>query len=264
MIRGIRMVTPICNFRPPVRRRVHEEIAEQLRDAILDGRLLPGEKLPPERELAEQFQVNRTSLRQAIKVLEGLGLVAVRQGDGATVLPVGEASLDLLAPMVFRGGTIDTKALVDVTEVIRPLLLEMSRLAIERHQPGQLDEIRRLRDVIADPSRSREERFEAGRDVIVVLSDMTQNRVWQMLARQTRNLLASEALREARQKMDRDPGEVVPLIDRCADAIDAGRPDAALAALHKFVHYLGDLALSLEDQHGEATLPSTAVFRSGA
>ncbi len=236
-----------CVFKPPVRRRVHEEIAEQLRDAILDGRLAPGQKLPPERELAERFQVNRTSLRQAIKVLEGLGLVVVRQGDGATVLPPAEASLDLLAPMIFRAGTIDTEVLVHATEVIKPLLLEMSRLAIERHEPEQLEEIRRLRDVIADDSRQREERFAAGREVIVMLSDMTRNRVWQMLARQTRNLLASPPLREARREMDRDPGQVVPYIDRCFDAIAAGQPEAALAALHQFVDYLSDLALSLDE-----------------
>jgi len=55
------------------------------------------------------------------------------------------------------------------------------------------------------------------------------------------------------------PGEVVPLIDRCVDAIDDARPDAALAALHKFVHYLGDLALSLEDGSERKPLPSAAV-----
>ncbi len=221
-------------------------MADQLRDAILDGRLSAGDKLPPERELAERFQVNRTSLRQAIGVLEGLGLVSVRQGDGATVLPVGEASLDLLAPMIFRGGRIDAAALADATEVIRPLLLEMSRLAVERCRPEQIAEICRLRDVIADGSLDREQRFRACRDVIVVLSDMTHNRVWQMLARQTRNLLALPALREARQEINRDPEVFVPLIDRCTAAIDAGQPDAALAALGKFVDCLGELATILD------------------
>ncbi len=253
------MIKSLCNFRPPPRRRVHDDIADQLRDAILDGSLAAGEKLPPERELAERFQVNRTSLRQAIQVLEGLGLVSVRQGDGARVLPVGEASLDILAPMIFRGGQIDTAVLKEVTEVIRPLLLEMSRLAVERYQPEQVEQIRRWRDVVADSSREREERFEASREVMLVLSDMTQNRVWQMLARQTRNLLASDALRAARQQIDRDPGEVVPLIDRCVEAIDAGHPDAALAALHQFVHYLGDLALSMEGARDSEGSPSTAV-----
>ena len=75
-----------------------------LRDAILDGRFAAGTKLPPERDLAVEFQVNRTSIREAIKVLEGQGLVMVRQGDGATVQPLVEASLDVLGPMIFHGG----------------------------------------------------------------------------------------------------------------------------------------------------------------
>src|SRR5206468_1069849 len=70
----------VVPFRAPARRRLHEDVAEQLRDAILDGRFDAGTKLPPERELAAEFRVNRTSVREAIKVLEGLGLVTVRPG----------------------------------------------------------------------------------------------------------------------------------------------------------------------------------------
>ena len=90
---------PVVPFRAPARRRLHEDVAEQLRDAILDGRFGAGMKLPPERDLAGEFGVNRTSIREAIKVLEGLGLVSVRQGDGATVRPLVEASLETLGPM---------------------------------------------------------------------------------------------------------------------------------------------------------------------
>ena len=125
-------------FRAPARRRLHEDVAEQLRDAILDGRFPAGAKLPPERELAVEFDVNRTSVREAIKVLEGLGLVAVRQGDGATVRPVVDASLEVLGPMIFHGDRVDLTLIdADMAEVMRPLLLELGRLAIERCDPGR-------------------------------------------------------------------------------------------------------------------------------
>jgi GntR family transcriptional repressor for pyruvate dehydrogenase complex len=227
-------------FHPPRRRRIHEDVAEQLRDAILDGRFAAGTKLPPERELAEEFQVNRTSVREAIKVLEGLGLVTVRQGDGATVRPLVDASLEILGPMIFHGGRIDPDAFVALAEVVMPLLFEMARLAIARHQPGQLDELRRLRDEIADESRDREARFASARDVLVVLSDMTANRVWQMLARRTRVLFASEPLRETRRRLRRDPGHLVAIIDASLAAIDAGRPDDALAALRSLIAVVGE------------------------
>lgn len=229
-------------FRPPRRRRIHEDVAAQLRDAILDGRFRPGQRLPPERELADEFLVNRTSIREAIKVLEGLGLVTVRQGDGATVRPLIDASLEVLAPMIFHGGRIDADMLAELTEVILPLLFEMARLAIERHRPEQLVALRALRDAIGDSCRDREARFASARDVLVLLSDMTNNRVWQMLARRTRTLLASEPLRETRHRLRRDPGAVVITIDACLRALEAGRPDEALTSLRRLITVLGDSA----------------------
>jgi DNA-binding FadR family transcriptional regulator len=233
-------------FRPARRRRIHEDVAEQLRDAILDGRFAAGAKLPPERELAEEFRVNRTSIRDAIKVLEGLGLVSVRQGDGATVRPLTDASFDVLAPMIFHGGRVNTDVVVEMAEVVMPLLFEMARLAIARRRPADLVELRRLRDLIADGSREREERFAAARDIIVVLSDMTRNRVWQMLARRMRALLASEPLRETRRRLHRDPDRLVPIIDASLGAIDQGRPDDGLAALRDLISVVGDTEISLE------------------
>ena len=234
------------NFRPPSRRRIHEDVAEQIRDAVLDGRFRPGQKLPPERELAEQFRVNRTSIREAMKVLEGLGLVQVRQGDGATVRPLVEASFECLAPIIFHGGRIDADALVETAEVMIPLLGEMARLAIERHRPDERDELRRLRDLIADQRLDREQRFGAARDILVALADMSRNRVWQMLARRTRTLLASEPMRETRRRLRRDPGRLVPLIDTCLAAIEAGRPAEALDALRSLIGVVGDTGVTAD------------------
>lgn len=235
----------VVPFRPPVRRRVHESVAEQLRDAILDGRFRAGQKLPPERELAAEFQVNRTSLREAIKVLEGLGLVAVRQGDGATVRPLTEASLSILPFAIHRGGHTDAQALADVTEVLVPLFYEMARLAVARHTPEQLAALRGLRAAVADARAPREARFEVGRQLLVLISDMTGNRVWQMLARKTAAFLRSEPMRRARTDLRRDPGAIVPTIDRCLAALDAGCPEDALAALRAYMDAMGEAVLSL-------------------
>ena len=237
---------PPTAFRPARRRRIHEDVAEQLRDAILDSRFRAGDRLPPERELAEEFGVNRTSVREALKVLEGLGLVAVRQGDGATVQPLIDASFDIVGPMIFHGGRIDADMLAELSEVMLPLLCEMARLAIARRRPGQIDALRRLRDVIADEALEREARFAASRDILVHLSDMAGNRVWQMLARRTRALLASEPLSETRRRLRRDPRRIVPIIDTCLAAIDAGRPAAALAAIHRLISAVGDTDFSRE------------------
>ena len=230
-------------FKPVARQRVHEAVATQLRDAILDGRFQPGDKLPPERELAEEFGVNRTSIREAIKTLEGLRLVAVRQGNGATVQPLIEGSLDLLGPMIFHGNSIDPDVFAEMYEATMPILLEIARLAIERHQPQEVVKLRALRDAIADETREREARFASTRELLVLLSDMTRNRVWQMLARRTRDLFASPAFQETRRRLRRDPGRIVPTIDACLSALDRGKPREALNAVLRIVADLGDMGL---------------------
>jgi DNA-binding FadR family transcriptional regulator len=232
-----------ASFKPVARQRVHEAVATQLRDAILDGRFKAGDKLPPERELAEEFGVNRTSIREAIKILEGLRLVAVRHGDGATVQPLIEGSLDLLGPMIFHGNSIDPDVVAEMYEATMPLLLEIARLAIDRHRPDEIVRLRQLRDAIADESREREARFASTRELLILLSDMTRNRVWQMLARRTRDLFASAPFQETRRRLRRDPGRIVPTIDACLAALERGKPREALSAVLRIVSDLGDTGL---------------------
>jgi len=234
-------------------------VAQQLRDAILDGRLRAGQKLPPERELALEFQVNRTSVREAIKVLEGLKLVRVRQGDGALVLPLTDAALSIVPALVYRAGRLDPAALAEVFEVIMPLFFEMARLAIDRARPQHLVALRALRARIADVQRDREARFEAGRDVLVLVSDMTGNRIWQMLARKVCDFLRSEPMRQTRHALRRDPGQIVPIIDRCVAALDAGHPEKALAALRGYISAVGAAIMSLQTARVRAAADGGAV-----
>jgi GntR family transcriptional regulator, transcriptional repressor for pyruvate dehydrogenase complex len=230
----------VVPFRPPARRRLHEAVAEQLRDAVLDGRFPAGSKLPPERELAAEFRVNRTSVREAIKVLEGLGLVHVRQGDGVTVRPLVEASLGVLGPMIFHGGRVDASLMAEMGEVLRPLLLELARAAIARRRPEHLREMRQLRDRIADTGREPEERYAGWRELIVLLADMSSNRVWRMIARRTRDFLASPPLAETRRRFRRDPGRIVPLIDAGLAALEDNHIDDAIDAVQRLLRLAGD------------------------
>lgn len=230
----------VLPFRPPARRRLHEDVADQLQAAIFDGRFVVGQKLPPERELADEFQVNRTSVREAIKVLEGLGLVAVRQGDGVTVRPRTEASFDALPAMIFHGNHIHLSLLTEMVEVMAPMLLEMGRLAIERHTPEQLKELRHLRDQLADDSADH---HEALRDILELLSDMTRNTVWQMLARRMRDFLEAPPLVGARRRYGRDPARHLPRIDACLAAIESGRQEDAVRELQGIIRQIYEAML---------------------
>ena len=69
--------------------RVSEEIAGQIKRAILSGKLKPGDKLPTERELVEQFHTSRVSVREAVRSLEHLGLVKIKRGAGGGTYVTG-------------------------------------------------------------------------------------------------------------------------------------------------------------------------------
>ena len=62
--------------------RVSEEVAEQIKQAILQRHFEVGEKLPAERQLAEDFQVSRMAVREALRLLENSGFITTRQGAG--------------------------------------------------------------------------------------------------------------------------------------------------------------------------------------
>src|ERR1700676_2039587 len=74
------MYTPIQSA------RVFEQVAMQIETRILQGELRSGDRLPTERDLAEQFRVSRTAVREAMKILAQKGLVDMRPGRGTIVI----------------------------------------------------------------------------------------------------------------------------------------------------------------------------------
>lgn len=64
----------------------YQKIVEQIQDMILDGQITSGDKLPTERELVDQLGVSRSSLREALKALEVMGLLVSKQGEGSFIV----------------------------------------------------------------------------------------------------------------------------------------------------------------------------------
>src|SRR5260370_17760571 len=80
--------------------RIYEEIVRQVKRLIAEGKLKSGDRLPPERDLAEKFMVSRTAVREALRALEGSGLIDVRAGEGAFVRDVSVETLIESLPLV--------------------------------------------------------------------------------------------------------------------------------------------------------------------
>ena len=145
----------VAEFSPIPRARVSSAILQQLKSAILDGRVRPGDRLPPEKDLARQFKSSRTSVREAIRSLEESGLVAVRRGSGGGAFVVdGDLRhvTDSLSTLL-RLGKISIHHLTEARLVLEPWL---AQLAAERITG---DELARVHEHVTRHA----EAIEAGR-----------------------------------------------------------------------------------------------------
>jgi DNA-binding FadR family transcriptional regulator len=118
---------------------VSDDVFRRLTEEILSGRYEPGEKLPTQRALAKDLGVNIASVREAVKRLEQLRLVEVRQGDAMRVADWRTAvGLDLLAHLMFRAGGMDQAMLDSLMEARTLMLAESARLAAGRRSDDQV------------------------------------------------------------------------------------------------------------------------------
>lgn len=135
---------------PNTRPKVADQVFASLLEAILGGRYAAGERLPGQRALARDLGVTVTALREALKRLEQMGLIEVRHGDGMRVTDVRQrGTLDVLAPLLLRGGRLDAAVLRDVFEARTLMLAELGALAAARRDDEQAERLRGLAAAIA-------------------------------------------------------------------------------------------------------------------
>lgn len=104
-------------FRPIRARRSSERVADAIRETIVGGSFGPGDLLPPERDLAERFQVTRNTVREALRQLEQMRLVHIRQGSGVRVQDyLATAGVELLAVLLRTAAASDHQLVADVLE----------------------------------------------------------------------------------------------------------------------------------------------------
>lgn len=175
-------------LKPVEKQRVAEEIAEQLRALILNGQYPPGSKLPPERELSKRLRVNRASLREALKKLEHLGLVRIRQGDGTRVQNFMETGgIELVQHLLpLAGGK--PELIRDLLEFRRIFGRELARLAAARGAKDRdaLSKLKALADK-ADHTTNAGELFDLDFDFYVALAQLCGNQVMLLLINTVRD-----------------------------------------------------------------------------
>ena len=159
------MFTPIKN------KKVYEQIIEQIQDMVVSGKLNKGDKLISERELAEQLQVSRTSVREAMRSLEIIGLVESRQGEGNFISESVEGSLFQPLSVLF---TLNHGKPRDVLELRMMLEIEAATLAAARIKEGQKEEIKELMQKLKN-SETEEESSEYDKQMHLKIAEITEN-----------------------------------------------------------------------------------------
>ncbi len=113
--------------------RLYEQIVQQIEDSILKGALKPGDQLPAERELAQNFGVSRTAVREAVKALREKGLVEAYSGRGTFVTDgtshAIRQSLDLMIRIGQQEGREGSIHLAELRQILEP---EIAALAVAR------------------------------------------------------------------------------------------------------------------------------------
>ena len=212
----------------------HEWIAEQLRGDILRGAYPVGGRLPAERDLAQQMSANRSSVREALRTLEQSGLLDIRHGGGATVLPLREASLDVIRHLLVLDGVVNRPLLEQVLEVHEMLIVGAARLAVERASDAQLEEARALLAVAADPETGDDPYMDAIEALLSLIAESSGNLVLQM-ARRAVNPLFEGRFREVRRHARQAPEVVGALAETLGAAITTRDAELAEQAIRSFI-----------------------------
>ena len=170
------------------RRNLTEQIAERIKSLILSGRFRPGERLPPERELAKVLRVTRSTLREAMKILETLKFVAIRQGDGVRVQDYLRAgNLDLIADLLISSGDVNRAVFQNIIEARAIFLVVLASLAAARATDELVDE---YASTISELARHRDDRRAFQRAELACVD---------VLARASRNIVFVFVLNSIRE-----------------------------------------------------------------
>ncbi|TQM13318.1 FadR/GntR family transcriptional regulator [Pseudonocardia kunmingensis] len=157
----------------PVRRlKVADSVAEQLERMISRGDFKPGDKLPPERVLADQFGVGRSSMREAIRVVEVNGLLRSDHGVGVFVVSNSRRTSDLSQLLV-----LDEFTVPELFEVRITLERDSAGLAAKRITADEAAELQGIISGMADPDLSDEAFVSLDADLHRAIAQATKNRL---------------------------------------------------------------------------------------
>jgi GntR family transcriptional repressor for pyruvate dehydrogenase complex len=208
--------------------RITAKLIARIKSLIAAGTISPGSKFPPERELARDFAVNRASVRQALKVLEIMGVLTQRVGDGTYLSDSAETILNEPIDFLVLLDDLSHHELFETRLIVEP---ELARRAAERATAEDLSALRNA--VFAmERSKSVRERLDADLAFHDAIFRASGNRICHLLFKGIhRTLLTSMSQLADRVSMDQ------PLMfhRRIYAAIRERKPEEARLAMQEHI-----------------------------
>jgi GntR family transcriptional repressor for pyruvate dehydrogenase complex len=223
-----RATSPASRFEAVRKVRRYEQVAEQIRRLISDGTLKPGDLLPPERELAAKLGVGRSSIRDAVRTLEVMGILEPRQGHGTVVRDLSADALVVPLSLVLTRKRELVTELLDVRRMIEPGL---AARAAKNATPEEIAHMEAILDRHEAKLRRGEQAIDEDSDFHYALALASRNSV---ILRVLDVLM--DLLRESRSRSLQVPGRPQRSFEghrRILRAVRKGDAKAAEAAVRK-------------------------------
>lgn len=230
-------------FKPIKQPRISEEVFYQIKEAILSNDFKAGDRLPSERELAEQFQVSRVAIREAIRALENSGFVLTRQGAAGGTY-VTDLTFDQLASAcldLFLANKISIHELHQVRLLIEPEVARLAALNINQESKQRL--LQAFKEEHPDGA-SLSEDVKSATMVHFILADICGNRFLEAIVNSVikLNAMILEEMKPNPPYSIHPPGLHKPIID----AVLEGDSEAAAEAMRVHTREFYDNLMNLE------------------
>jgi len=207
--------------------RLYERIVSQIEHRIESGELKVGDQLPSERELAEQFAVSRTAVREAIKALRQKGLVEIRPGRGTFITNgTSDTIRNSLGMLMKIGATKGSGNLVEVREILEPEIAALAATRITEEFIAAMQDAVNIMDTALD---NVDTFVEADLDFHLALAEGTQNPFIPILMDSIIDLLREQRKRIGLKEGGLQRGQVHH--KKILDAVTRHDPEAARQAM---------------------------------
>ncbi|AEF94432.1 GntR domain protein [Desulfotomaculum nigrificans CO-1-SRB] len=221
------------DFKPIKAKKIYEEIVDQIKSMIASGTLTTGDKLLPERELAERMQVGRSAVREAYRTLEALGIIEIRPGEGTFVREIGTKSMtDIMSLVVMT----EKDTLSELLELRKIIEVEAAALAAVRRTDDDIKTMKLWLDQMKQDINKQDLGELADMKFHYALADSAHNSLLMRLMN-TISETMKNSLRTARQQLYLTPNTPQRLYDEHVAIYEAVvRGDVQEARNNMMVH----------------------------